>query len=419
MEQKAILVGVCLENTADFDASMEELAQLAASCGIETAGVVTQKLDAVNTAHYIGPGKLPEIALYVRNTHADVVIFNDELSPSQIRNLEKACDGPVKDRTMLILDIFARRARTREARLQVETASLRYMLPRLAGMHRSLSQQTGGVGTTTRGAGEKLLELNRRQIQTRIARLDRELEILVGQRQTRRRQRRRTGIPVVSLVGYTNAGKSTLLNALLRYTGQPADKEVLEKDMLFATLETSVRHITLPGNRSFLLTDTVGFVRRLPHHLVKAFRSTLEEVGESDLLIHVVDCSSPEYREQIDVTNETLRQIGVEDIPVIYAFNKSDRTDIRPRMENSESVTVSARDGTGLDRLAEAIAHHIFSDTVRCEMRIPFREGETVDYLRRHAHILSADYKPDGTHLLLDCSPADYRRFYQYVQPEN
>ncbi len=417
MARTAVLVGVCIGADTEFEESLRELGSLAQACGIEPKAVVTQNLDAPSAAHYVGTGKLPEIAAAVRGTGADLAIFNDELSPSQLRNLEKELGCEVKDRTMVILDIFASRARTREACLQVEVARLQYMLPRLTGLKTGLSQQQGGAGTFNRGAGEKLLELNRREIQTRIARMETELRQLVGRRRTQRRLRAKNGVPVVALAGYTNAGKSTLMNALLRAYGEPADKQVLEKDMLFATLETSVRRIVLPDRKVFLLTDTVGFIRRLPHHLVKAFRSTLEEVGEADLLLHVVDASSPEYRSQIEVTADTLAQIGAADIPVIYAFNKCDRTDIRPQPVAGECVYLSAKTGNGLDTLVEAVCRHIFGDYVRCEMRVPYTEGETVAYLTEHAHVIATAYEPEGTRLTLECRRADFERLRRFVLP--
>lgn len=418
MAQKAVLVGVCIGTGEDFEESLGELGSLTEACGIEPAALITQRLDAPNAAHYVGTGKLPEIAAAVNGTGADLAVFNDELTPSQLRNLEKELGCAVKDRTMVILDIFASRARTREARLQVEVARLQYMLPRLTGLKTGMSQQQGGTGTANRGAGEKLLELNRREIQNRIARMEAELRELVGQRRTQRRRRQKTGVPVVSLAGYTNAGKSTLMNALLRLGGEAEEKQVFEKDMLFATLETSVRRITLPDNKAFLLTDTVGFIRRLPHHLVKAFRSTLEEVGESDLIVHVVDCSNPEYKSQIEVTRETLAQIGAADIPVVYAFNKCDRTDIRPQPAPGECIYLSAKTGDGLDTLVEAIRGHIFGDYVRCRMCIPYAEGDVVSYLTRNAHVSATAYAPEGTRLELECRRADYERLRRFVLPE-
>ena len=421
MEQKAILIGVNVQNDLKFEASMRELESLAAACGIETAGVLAQKLERVNPTHYIGTGKVEEIAAYLRGTGAQTVIFNDELSPSQIRNLSRDLDCTVKDRTMLILDIFASRARTTEAKLQVEAANLQYMLPRLTGLKTQLSQQTGGVGTTNRGAGEKKLELNRRQIGERISHLETELEALVARRQTQRRQRRKSGVPVVSLVGYTNAGKSTVMNALLDRSDPDAGKKVLEKDMLFATLETSVRKIRLPDNKTFLLTDTVGFIDKLPHHLVKAFRSTLEEVKEADLLLHVVDCSNPAYAEQMAVTEQTLREIGVENIPVIVVYNKADLMDIQPSANGRDSVVLSARTGAGLDGLTGLIERRVFEDYVRCEMLIPYGQGEAVSYLNERANVLSVGYEQGGTRLMLDCRRADYEKYSRFAlaQPQN
>jgi GTP-binding protein HflX len=415
MQQQAILVGVNLNNASNFEASMRELESLAAACEIEVIGVLSQNLEKVNISQYIGAGKVSEVSAYLNGTGAQIVIFNDELSPSQIRNLNSALDCVVKDRTMLILDIFASRAKTTEAKLQVEIANLQYMLPRLTGLKKALDQQTGGAGTTNRGAGEKKLELGRRQIQDRINKLQGDLEVLVAQRQTQRRQRKKNNIPVVSLVGYTNAGKSTIMNALLEASSGTDEKKVLEKDMLFATLEISVRSIRLPDNKSFLLTDTVGFIDKLPHHLVKAFRSTLEEVGESDLLIHVVDCSNPEHDEQIAVTNETLKKLGVENIPVIYAFNKSDLMDIRPSAKDVDSVCLSARNGTGVDALIGLIREHIFADYVRCEMLIPYAEGDAVSYLNDNANIFSIGYEQDGTRMVLDCKKGDVEKFQRFV----
>lgn len=260
MSQRAVLSGVNIDDRIDFDKSVKELERLAEACDIEVMGTVTQNLEKINTGFYIGPGKIEELAITLRAADANIAIFNDELTPTQIRNLEAELKSEIWDRTSLILEIFARRAKTREAKLQVEVAHLQYMLPRLIGIKKSLEQQSGGVGTTNRGAGEKALELNRRQIQDRISHMRKELEELSSRRQTQRRMRQKTGIPVVSLVGYTNAGKSTIMNTLLELTDKPDEKHVFEKDLLFATLETSVRTITLPDNKTFLLTDTVGFI---------------------------------------------------------------------------------------------------------------------------------------------------------------
>ncbi len=420
MAQRAVLVGVNLKSndiksSDNFEKSMSELDRLADACELEVAGEITQKLDHFNMAHYIGTGKIPEVRNFMDIKEADLVIFNDELSPSQIRNLEAELQYEIMDRTGLILEIFARRAKTQEAKLQVEIAHLEYMLPRLVGLQQSLEQQSGGVGTTNRGAGEKKIELNRRQIQDRIVRLREELDVLVGNRQTQRRQRAKTGIPVVSLVGYTNAGKSTIMNTLLELTEQPDSKRVFEKDMLFATLETSVRNIELPDKKSFLLTDTVGFIDKLPHQLIKAFRSTLEEVRESNLLIHVFDSSDPDCENHIAVTNETLSKIGIEGIPVIYAMNKADLIDIHPMNFPDDSISVSAKYKTGIDGLINLIRKHIFEDYVECEMLIPYNEMKAVSYLSENAKIMSTTYGPDGTCLKLECRKSDYNIYKQFV----
>jgi GTP-binding protein HflX len=415
MEQRAILVGLDLAEKGNFERSMQELGRLAQACKIEVVGEITQRLDGVNNAHYIGKGKVQEVVAILAIRDATIAIFNDELSPSQIRNLEEFLECQIMDRTSLILEIFARRAKTREAKLQVEVAHLQYMLPRLIGLRKSLEQQSGGVGTTNRGAGEKKLELNRRQIMDRISRLREELDELAARRQVQRKQRKKNAVPVVSLVGYTNAGKSTIMNALLEIFNQPEEKRVFEKDMLFATLETSVRSIELPDNKTFLLTDTVGFISKLPHHLIKAFRSTLEEVGEADLLIHVVDSSDPFCDEQIVVTNETLKDIGIENIPMVYALNKSDLMDIKPHTARDDSVNISAKTKDGIDELINIIRKHVFDDYVSCEMLIPYNQGEVISNLNQNANILSTGYEQEGTRLVLECRQADFNRYEMYV----
>ncbi|MEF3306337.1 GTPase HflX [Paenibacillus sp. GYB003] len=413
-EQRAITVGVNLHNQPDFVDSMEELRHLAAACDVEVVGELTQKAAHVNASHYIGTGKVSELSEMLRAYEANIVIFNDELSPSQIRNLEKDLACKVIDRTILILDIFAERARTREAQLQVEMARMQYMLPRLVGLRESLGRQSGGVGTKNRGAGETKLELDRRRIEAKIAALHKELETLVAQRQIQRKQRQKNKIPVVSLVGYTNAGKSSLMNALIERFHPDGGKLVLAKDMLFATLETSVRSIELPDNKSFLLTDTVGFVRNLPHHLIKAFRSTLEEVAESDLLVHVVDYADPEHEHLIAVTNETVKALGADHIPMLYAYNKTDLAPERPADE-PDRVCVSAKRGDGIDELVRRIRERIFTDYVRCEMLIPFEQGRLVSYLNENANVTSTSYEENGTKLTLECVKADYDKYRDYV----
>ncbi|OOR23360.1 MULTISPECIES: GTPase HflX [Bacillus cereus group] len=412
--QRAILVGVNLGKEADFAYSMEELANLTEACDVEVIGQVTQNLQRVNPSHYIGKGKIEEVAAYVKEADANMVIFNDELSPSQIRNLEEDLDCKVIDRTILILDIFAQRAKTKEAQLQVEVAHLQYMMPRLIGLRESLGRQSGGVGTKNKGVGEKKLELDRRKIEEQIAALNKELEALVAQRQTQRKQRKKNEIPVVSLVGYTNAGKSTIMNTMLEIFNGTVEKQVFEKDMLFATLETSVRNIDLPDNKSFLLTDTVGFVSKLPHHLVKAFRSTLEEVAEADLLIHVVDYSNPNYEQLIDITNETLKKIGVKNIPTIYAYNKSDLIDVEIPKVQEDRVYLSAKKHVGIEELVEVVRSHIYKEYTKCEMLIPYDQGQVVSYFNNHAHVLSTSYENEGTKMALECKTSDYEKYKRF-----
>lgn len=413
--QRAVLVGVNLGNEDDFAYSMEELTNLAEACDVEVIGQVTQNLQRVNPSHYIGKGKIEEVAAYVQEIDANMVIFNDELSPSQIRNLEEDLDCKVIDRTILILDIFAQRAKTKEAQLQVEVAHLQYMMPRLIGLRESLGRQSGGVGTKNKGVGEKKLELDRRKIEEQISVLNKDLEALVAQRQTQRKQRKKTEIPVVALVGYTNAGKSTTMNAMLEIYNGTEEKQVFEKDMLFATLETSVRNIDLPDNKSFLLTDTVGFVSKLPHHLVKAFRSTLEEVAEADLLIHVVDYANPNYEQLIDITNETLKKIGVENIPTIYAYNKSDMVDVEIPKVQEDRVYLSAKKHVGIEELVEMIRSHIYKEYTKCEMLIPYDQGQVVSYFNNHAHVLSTSYENEGTKLEIECKTSDYEKYKHFA----
>jgi len=417
LEEKGILVGVNLVNDPNFEYSMEELANLAEALNVQVVGTVTQNLERVTPSHYVGTGKVDEIKSLFEETGANLVIFNDELSPSQIRNLEHELECKVIDRTMLILDIFDRRAKTREAKMQVELAQLQYMLPRLVGLHASLSRQGGGTGGgfRNRGAGETKLELDRRKIEDQIAKLRKDLEHVKEQRDTQRKQRKKSEIPVVSLVGYTNAGKSTIMNQLLKKIGQSNGKEVFEKDMLFATLDTSVRNIELPDKKSFLLTDTVGFVSKLPHHLVKAFRSTLEEAREADLLLHVVDVSNEEHKFMIDVTNKTLKDIEIEDIPTIYVYNKSDMANVTYPLVSGDNIWLSAKQDTGLDELITMIRQNIFSNYVTCQMLLPFDRGDIVSYLNANASVLSTEYEENGTLVSVELKDTDYKKYEQYV----
>ncbi|WP_172370655.1 GTPase HflX [Sporosarcina jiandibaonis] len=415
--ERAVLVGVKVQTDDHFEYSMEELGNLAEAIDVEVVGTVVQNMERVNPSHYVGTGKIGEIRNYFEGTDANLIIFNDELSPSQIRNLENGLECKVIDRTMLILDIFARRARSRESRMQVDLAQLQYMLPRLVGLRASLSRQGGGTGGgfQNKGAGETKLELDRRVIEDQIAKLKRDLESVGAQRETQRKQRRRSGLPVVSLVGYTNAGKSTLMNGLLEKMNASVEKQVFEKDMLFATLDTSVRNVKLPDNKEFLLTDTVGFVGKLPHSLVKAFRSTLEEARDADLLLQVVDVSHPEYRFMMDVTDQTLNDVGVENVPTINVFNKSDLAEVHYPHVSENNVWLSAKEGQGLDELVDLIKKYVFDQYVTCKVLIPFDRGDIVAYLNDKANVKKTSYDEDGTVMTVEMLKYDRERFEEFV----
>lgn len=359
--EQALLLGVKLRDGEDFERSMEELWNLAEACGMQVTGQITQNMERPHSALYMGKGKLSEVKEFLEQHPVDVVIFDRQLSPSQLRNLEQLLDCAILDRTSLILEIFAVRARTREARLQVESAKLQYILPRLTGMHKALSRQGGGSGISNKGAGEKKLELDRRRIEKRMSELRRELEQVSKEREIQRNRRQGSGIPRVALVGYTNAGKSTLMNSMLDKYSRDPSKRVMEKNMLFATLDTTVRRIHTGPQKEFLLSDTVGFIHQLPTGLIKAFRSTLEEAREADLLLHVLDYSDEACRQQREVTEETLKELGAGDIPVIYVYNKSDlriQEDgskmTLPRTQENR-IYLSAKTGEGIQELVDMI----------------------------------------------------------------
>lgn len=414
--ERAILAGVDLEDGEEFEYSMQELGNLAKACGMEVAGILTQKLDSVNKALYLGCGKAEELKEFAQQMEADVIVFDNALSPSQLRNLQQLLQKPILDRTSLILEIFSTRARTREAKLQVESAKLQYLLPRLVGMHEALSRQGGGSGLANKGAGEKKLELDRRKIEHRLAELRRELETVSRERETQRKRRLASSLPLVALVGYTNAGKSTLMNRLLERYSQDESKKVLEKDMLFATLETTVRKIELPDNRRFLLSDTVGFIHKLPATLVKAFRSTLEEVRNADLLLHVIDYSDENYKNQIKVTEETLRELGCGSIPVIYVMNKADLCmEGFPKVQGDDRIYMAAGKEIGMDELISLISGKLFGGYCDAEFLIPYEQGQIMSYLMDHALISSTEYEEKGVRIVTSCSKADYARYRQYL----
>ena len=427
-EVRAILVGLNVDkNDDDFERSMHELKELTKALDLVVAATVTQSLPSPDRSTYIGSGKVEEIKNSLDVFDANIIIFNDALSPMQVRNLEKILDTEVMDRTGLILQIFAKRARTREARLQVEYAQLQYMLPRLVGMRSSLSRQGGGSGRlSNKGSGEKQLELDRRRIEQRSAELRRELKAVEKERDTQRGRRLNSDTPKISLVGYTNAGKSTIMNNLLKYYGgeTSVEKQVLEKNMLFATLDTSVRKISPSGHKPFLLTDTVGFISELPHTLVNAFKSTLEEAKYADLILEIIDFSDPEYRFHMDVTRETLAEIGAGDVPVLYVFNKSD---IVQKMQEEASqlvmtvprssddrVYICAKEKDSLDELISVIEKTLKEGDTLCTLLLPYSEGAVLNALNESANIESTEYLPEGIKLAVHLSSKNVAKYSCY-----
>lgn len=418
-KQKVLLVGVNLNDEFYFFKSMSELEELVKACQMLPIGSIVQNLKEINSAFYVGSGKLEEIKDKINELHPDLVVFNNELSPSQLKNLELKLDIQILDRTSIILNIFALRAKTNEAKMQVEIAKLRYMLPRLSGLHLSLGRQGGGSGFSNKGSGEKQIELDRRIIEDRISKLNKELSEIETRRNIQRRKRSDSQIPLVSLVGYTNAGKSTLLNALVDLSLSDESKKVYEEDMLFATLETSIRKIKIKDGKEFLLSDTVGFIRELPHMLIKAFRSTLDEVKNSDLLLHVVDFSDEDYEENIRVTNSTLKEIGADNIPVIYVFNKCDKVNnIKLPYVDGNKVCISAKNNIGINELINVISNNIFKGYVTCKMQIPFKRGDVVSYLKEKYDFISTQYTNDGTLIEICLNKKDYGKYKNYIIEE-
>ena len=412
--ERAILIGLEQEGVSKWDLrdSMEELAELANSAGAEVVDTVTQKLSKPTAPYYIGKGKAELIRDSLQDREVTSVIFDDDLSPAQGRNLETLLARKVLDRTQLILDIFAQRARSREGRLQIELAQLQYLLPRLTGMWEHLSRQTGGIGM--RGPGETQLEVDRRRVQERIARLERELESVRKTRAVQRQGRKRHQWPVASVVGYTNAGKSTLLNLL---TGA----DVIAENRLFATLDPTTRSFTLPNKQRVLLTDTVGFLRKLPHTLIESFKATLEEVSEADLLIHVVDLSHARVDEQMEAVDKVIKELDAYGKQTVIVFNKIDNLPDRELAETyvkrfPGSVAISARTGEGVNQLVLALQEALSSWRLRLRFRIPTNESALLAEIHRVGHVLELKYEENDAVIVAHVPPHLETKLSQYSQ---
>ncbi len=403
-EERVILVAVNEKRDGSSDASLEELAELVKTAGAVSVGTLTQNLEYANGVTYLGKGKLEELKTMLVALDATGIVCDTELTPAQMKNLSQILDTKIMDRTMIILDIFAARANTREGKIQVELAQLKYNATMLVGLRDSLSRLGGGIGT--RGPGEKKLEMDRRLIREEISKLKRELEAVKKHRETQRKLRSSNSSPVVCIVGYTNAGKSTLLNLL-------TNADVLSEDKLFATLDPTTRMLKLPNGQNIMLTDTVGFISRLPHHLIQAFRSTLEEAKYSDIILHVVDASNPDMDRQMFAVYETLRQLDIKDKPVITVFNKVDRLMERPVLKDlraDATVFVSARTGQGIPHLLEAVETKIAEGQVYVEQVIPYKATGILSDIRTYGQLLEEEYREEGIFIRANVRKQDEAR---------
>lgn len=392
-QERVILVGVATRDNEDVQDSLDELEELVETAGAQTVGRVVQSREGIHPGYYVGTGKLEEIQMAVRALDATGIVCDDELSPSQMNNLERELECKVMDRTVVILDIFASRAKTSEGKIQVELAQLRYRAARLTGLGTSLSRLGGGIGT--RGPGEKKLEVDRRLIKTRISQLKRELEQVKRHRELLREGRKKDNLLTGAIVGYTNAGKSTLLNTL-------TDAGVLEEDKLFATLDPTTRVLELPGKQNIYLTDTVGFIRKLPHHLIEAFKSTLEEAKYADVIIHVVDASNPQMDEQMFVVYETLKELGVKDKKVVTLFNKQDKISKEEIFRDFQAdyvLKISARTGQGLEEFKAVMEKILTENQIYLERNYSYQEAGKIQLIRKYGQLLEEEYTPQGIYV--------------------
>lgn len=420
-ELKAVLVGLNTGNESEMEDSMEELKNLAEALNMKVVLTAIQTLDHPVASTYIGSGKAEEVSNACETLEADYCIFEDTLSPAQLKNLQKIIKVKIMDRTGLILEIFSRRAQTREAKLQVESANLSYMLPRLIGMWEAIGRQGGASGSkSSKGIGETQLELDRRWIKKRQMQLRKELEEVEHDRSVQRARREKSQLPLVALVGYTNAGKSTIMNRFVAKTEGGEEKKVFEKDMLFATLDTSVRRIATGDRKDFLLSDTVGFVNKLPHSLVKAFRSTLDEIKYADLLVEVVDYSDEKCDEQMRVTLETLKELGAEKIPIIHVMNKADKCDNNVKYPHikDDKIFMSALDESGINDLLSMIRERVYGSNRVVEFLIPYDKGAVVSELNEKASIIEQDYRSEGTYIKADVTSEIAGRYQMYMLNE-